>query len=272
MAARTRHLGLHSKHSSVLYENDQALVRAPAKRAKKGPGGRRRSPERCCSTQRCSVTRTPSTGGSRKSARVGGPGTGVFTVSTFELLVEASARVADFSSNMKCLLYRDDAGSPWPVHVRGRRRSGAGHRRSAVARDPSPGRLSRTGDQAHGGARSGDPRARRRARDPCLAKRDDRVHERHWQRRADHDDQPAHRVSRQQPRRALALGSAHDQVGRVDTDARRARDVASGGDEVQAWIADQVAAAVKEPSEDLLGAVARSVVEGSSLRPRQPAS
>ncbi len=39
-------------------------------------------------------------------------GTGVFTVSTFDLLVEASARVTDFSSNMKSLLYRDDAGLP----------------------------------------------------------------------------------------------------------------------------------------------------------------
>jgi cytochrome P450 len=37
---------------------------------------------------------------------------------------------------------------------------------------------------------------------------------------------------------------------------------AAGGDEVQAWIADQVTAAVKEPSEDLLGAVARSIGEG----------
>jgi cytochrome P450 len=40
------------------------------------------------------------------------PGTDVFTVSTFELLAEASARVADFSSNIGCLLYRDDAGLP----------------------------------------------------------------------------------------------------------------------------------------------------------------
>jgi cytochrome P450 len=39
-------------------------------------------------------------------------GTEVFIVSTFELLVEASARVEDFSSAMKCLLYRDDAGLP----------------------------------------------------------------------------------------------------------------------------------------------------------------
>ena len=40
------------------------------------------------------------------------PGTGVFTVSTFELLAEAAGRVEDFSSNMKCLLYCDDAGLP----------------------------------------------------------------------------------------------------------------------------------------------------------------
>jgi cytochrome P450 family 144 len=40
------------------------------------------------------------------------PGTGLFTVSTFELLAEATGRIADFSSNMRCLLYRDDAGLP----------------------------------------------------------------------------------------------------------------------------------------------------------------
>ena len=40
------------------------------------------------------------------------PGTGVFTVSTFELLAEATGRVEDFSSNISCLLYRDDAGLP----------------------------------------------------------------------------------------------------------------------------------------------------------------
>jgi cytochrome P450 family 144 len=40
------------------------------------------------------------------------PGTGVFTVSTFELLAEATGRVEDFSSNIKSLLYRDVAGMP----------------------------------------------------------------------------------------------------------------------------------------------------------------
>lgn len=40
------------------------------------------------------------------------PGTGVFTVSTFALLAEATGRVDDFSSNLTCLLYRDDNGLP----------------------------------------------------------------------------------------------------------------------------------------------------------------
>jgi hypothetical protein len=40
------------------------------------------------------------------------PDTGLFTVSTFELVPEASARVEDFSSNISYLLYRDATGLP----------------------------------------------------------------------------------------------------------------------------------------------------------------
>jgi cytochrome P450 family 144 len=40
------------------------------------------------------------------------PGTGIFTVATFQLLAEAAGRVEDFSSNLNCLLYRDDHGLP----------------------------------------------------------------------------------------------------------------------------------------------------------------
>jgi cytochrome P450 len=40
------------------------------------------------------------------------PGTEVFAVSSFALLVEAAGRVDDFSSNMNCLLYRDENGLP----------------------------------------------------------------------------------------------------------------------------------------------------------------
>jgi cytochrome P450 len=40
------------------------------------------------------------------------PGTDIFVVTSFALLVEATARVEDFSSNMNFLLYRDDRGLP----------------------------------------------------------------------------------------------------------------------------------------------------------------
>ncbi|MCW2887250.1 MAG: hypothetical protein QOE54_4617 [Streptosporangiaceae bacterium] len=40
------------------------------------------------------------------------PGSGLFTVSTYELVAEAAGRVEDFSSNLRCLLYRDSAGLP----------------------------------------------------------------------------------------------------------------------------------------------------------------
>jgi cytochrome P450 family 144 len=40
------------------------------------------------------------------------PGTEVFVASTFETVADATARVADFSSNMRCLLYRDEHGLP----------------------------------------------------------------------------------------------------------------------------------------------------------------
>ena len=39
-------------------------------------------------------------------------GTGLFTVSTFDLLAEVTSRVEDFSSNLQCLLYRDADGLP----------------------------------------------------------------------------------------------------------------------------------------------------------------
>jgi cytochrome P450 len=40
------------------------------------------------------------------------PGTEVFAVSSLALLAEAAGRVEDFSSNMPCLLYRDENGLP----------------------------------------------------------------------------------------------------------------------------------------------------------------
>ena len=43
------------------------------------------------------------------------PDSGLFTVSTFDLVAEATSRVGDFSSNFTCLLYRDEQGLPCRV-------------------------------------------------------------------------------------------------------------------------------------------------------------
>jgi cytochrome P450 len=40
------------------------------------------------------------------------PGTDIYVVTSYELLDEAAGRVEDFSSNMRCLLYRDENGLP----------------------------------------------------------------------------------------------------------------------------------------------------------------
>jgi cytochrome P450 len=40
------------------------------------------------------------------------PGTGLYAVSTFDLVAEATSRVEDFSSNVTHVFYRDDAGLP----------------------------------------------------------------------------------------------------------------------------------------------------------------
>ncbi len=45
--------------------------------------------------------------------------TGVFTVSTHALVSEATSRVEDFSSNIDCLLYRDDHGLPCRISFGG---------------------------------------------------------------------------------------------------------------------------------------------------------
>ncbi len=186
-------------------------------------------------------------------------GTEVFTVNTFELLVEASARVADFSSNMKCLLYRDDTGRP------GRFTFGDAGGQALATADPPLHEI------------------HRRAVFPELVTK-----------RMDALDPEIRELSEGLVTRALGGGTIEfmSAIGNVVPITMISRligfresnldelwrsavhmtrlvgstltfdelvNFAAGGDEVQAWIADQVAAAVKEPSEDLLGAVARSI-------------
>jgi cytochrome P450 len=189
-------------------------------------------------------------------------GTGVFTVSTFELLVEASARVEDFSSNMKCLLYRDDAGLP------GRFTFGDAGGQALATADPPLHEIHR---------RAVFPELvtkRMEALDPEIRELADRLVTRSLQTEtvefmsAIGNVVPITMISRLIGFRDSNL----DELWRSAVQMTRLVgstltldelvDVASGGDLVQAWIADQLAVAVNEPSEDLLGAVARSVVDG----------
>ncbi len=194
-------------------------------------------------------------------------GTEVFIVSTFELLVEASARVADFSSAMKCLLYRDETGLP------GRFTFGdAGGQVLATADPPL--------HEIH-----------RRAVFPELVTK-----------RMEMLDPEIHDLAQGLVTTALQSGTIEfmNSIGNVVPITMISRligfrgsdlgelwrsavhmtklvgstltldelmNYASGGDEVQAWIDGQVAMAVEEPSEDLLGAVARSIADGILTRP-----
>jgi cytochrome P450 len=189
-------------------------------------------------------------------------GTEVFTISTFELLVEASARVADFSSNMKCLLYRDDAGLP------GRFMFGDAGGQALATADPPLHEIHR---------RAVFPELvtkRMEALEPEIRDLADGLVTRSLQTgtiefmSAIGNVVPITMISRLIGFR----GSNLDELWRSAVHMTRLVGstltldelvkFAAGGDEVQAWIADQVAEAVKEPSEDLLGAVARSIVDG----------
>ncbi len=189
-------------------------------------------------------------------------GTGVFTVSTFELLVEASARVEDFSSNMKCLLYRDDAGLP------GRFTFGDAGGQALATADPPLHEIHR---------RAVFPELvtkRMEALDPEIGELADRLVTRSLQTgtiefmNAIGNVVPITMISRLIGFRDSNL----DELWRSAVHMTRLvgstltldelLEVASAGDLVQAWIADQLAVAVNQPSEDLLGAVARSVVDG----------
>ncbi len=189
-------------------------------------------------------------------------GTQVFVVSTFELLVEASARVVDFSSAMKSLLYRDDSGLP------GRFTFGdAGGQVLATADPPL--------HEIHRGAVFPELVTKRmEALDPEIRDLADGLVTRSLQAgtvefmSAIGNIVPITMISRLIGFRDSNL----DELWRSAVHMTRLVgstltldelvNYAAGGEEVQAWIADQVAAAVNDPSEDLLGAVARSIVDG----------
>ncbi len=189
------------------------------------------------------------------------PGTALFTVSTFELVAEATGRVEDFSSNICWLLYRDDAGLPCRLPF-----GDAGAQALATA-DPPMHALHR---------KTVFPElvAKRMAElEPDIVNIVDECVTRALGQgtvefmTAIGNVLPITMISRlvgfHDSNMDQLLHAAFDSTAMLGStlsyDELLERITRSG--EIQTWLADQLAVAVKEPGEDLLGAVARGVRE-----------
>ncbi len=191
--------------------------------------------------------------------------TGVFVVSTFELLAEAAARVEDFSSNMRCLLYRNEVGLPGrfafgdlggqvlatadpPLHAM--HRSTVFPELVAKRMETLDAEITVLAEALVSDAIDGE-------RIDFMASIGNIV--------------PITMISRLigfRDSNLDELWAAAVQMTRLiggTLGLDELAETASRGDQVMAWIADQVAAALENPSEDLLGAVARGVHEGIFL-------
>jgi len=189
-------------------------------------------------------------------------GTGLFAVSTFEFVAEATNRVEDFSSNISCLLYRDNDGLPHRLSY-----GDAGVQALATA-DPPMHAL-------HRSTVFPELVAKRMSElepdiidlaNACLTRALDK-------RTVEFMTEignvvPISMISRligfRNANLNQLLGAATDSTAMLGSTVsldELIQLVARTG-EIQSWIADQLSAAVKEPGDDLLGAVARGVAAG----------
>ena len=192
------------------------------------------------------------------------PGTDVFVASTFAAVADATARVQDFSSSMRCLLYRDDAGLPARLSFGGE----AGVQTLATADPPL--------HTVHRGVVFPDLMAKRMASlesdieeiaDGCIARA-----------LADGDTEFMGTVGNAVPITLISRligfrGSDPDLLLRTAFDGTQIVGVTVSLDELNAlivrtgeigeWIADQLAAVADEPGDDLLGTVARGLASGA---------
>jgi cytochrome P450 family 144 len=187
------------------------------------------------------------------------PDAGVFAVSTFELLAEVTARVEDFSSNISCLLYRDDAGLPCRFSY-----GDAGVQALATADPPA--------HALHRNTVFPELVAKRMAElepdiidlaNECTTQALDREAVEFMT--AIGNVVPITIISRligfhdSNPDQLLrAAFDSTAMLGSTLTYDELIEHVGRTG-EIQTWIADQLSTAAKEPGDDLLGAVARGV-------------
>jgi len=196
----------------------------------------------------------------------GVPGSEVFTVSTFELISEAAGRVEDFSSNMKCLLYRDDAGLP------GRLDFGDGGQALATADPPL--------HAIHRNAVFPELVAKRmEALEPDIVELAESLVSRAL--KAD-DVEFMTAIGNIVPITMISrlVGFRNSNLDDLWTSAVNGTRLvgstlalddliatASGMDGILVWIAGQLSVALEEPSDDLLGTVAHAVKDGALSEP-----
>ncbi len=190
------------------------------------------------------------------------PGTEVFTVSTFELAAEAAGRVEDFSSNMRCLLYRDETGLP------GRFAFGDGGGQALATADPPLHAIHRNAVFPELVAKRMD------ALEPEIVELSNELVTQALERgtvefmEAIGNIVPITMISRLVGFRDSNLdelwSSAVNGTRLVGSTLSLDElvEAASGMNGILAWIADQLSEALKQPSEDLLGAVAQAVEQG----------
>jgi cytochrome P450 family 144 len=190
------------------------------------------------------------------------PGTGIFVVSTFDLVTEAASRTEDFSSNMKCLLYRDDAGLPCRLTF-----GDAGAQALATA-DPPMHAL-------HRGAVFPELVAKRMAKlEPDIADLADACVTRALDSGTAEFMTAIGNVVPITITSSLIgfrdadldklLSAAFDSTAMVGSalSLDQLMELITRTEEIRAWLADEVKEAKRAPSEDIIGAVARAVNNG----------
>jgi cytochrome P450 len=190
------------------------------------------------------------------------PGTGLFTVSTFELLAEATGRVEDFSSKIQCLLYRDEAGMPCRLPF-----GDAGVQALATADPPA--------HALHRGTVFPELVAKRMEElepdvvdiaNGCVTRALDSGTVEFMT--AVGNVVPITMISRligfHDSNVDQLLSAAFDSTAMLGSTLTLDEliELMGRSGEIQTWIADQLSTAVKEPGDDLLGAVARGVAAG----------
>jgi cytochrome P450 len=188
--------------------------------------------------------------------------TGLFAVSTFKLVAEAAARVEDFSSNINFLLYRDDAGLPcrFPFGDAGAQALATADppthalHRSTVFPELVAKRMAELEPDIVDIANGCVTQALERGNAEFMTEIGNVVPITMISRLIGFRDSNIHQLLSAAFDSTAMLGSTLTLDELVELISRIG--------EIQTWLADKLSAAVNDPGEDLLGAVARGTQGG----------